>query len=156
VSVIHKQVRLACPAHRAWQLFTVNSELESWLTTRADVEPWLGGKYELFWDADDPENDSTIGCRVTAIEPQQLLAFDWKGGRQHKAFMNEADPLTHVTICFVSAGANHVDVQLVHSGWRQSSEWNDARDWFERAWSEAFTRLAEHAAEGSPAETAQP
>ena len=138
--VIHIKAQLACTPQRAWELFTVNSELEGWLTTVAEVEPNVGGKYELFWNPADRENDSTIGCRVTVAEPRQVLAFEWKGAQQHKSFMNSTQPLTHVTVSFVPVG-DEVAVHLVHSGWRDTPDWDEAREWFKRAWSMAFDAL---------------
>ena len=76
--VFHLKLLLNIPPSEAFTWFTVNERLESWLTEVAEVEPKIGGKYELFWDPNDRENNSTIGCRVTALTPNQLLAFDWK------------------------------------------------------------------------------
>jgi len=72
--ILHHSVRLNCDTHRAYEMFTVNKLLQSWLTKLADVEPVVGGKYELFWDPEDKENNSTIGCKITAIE--QIIAMD--------------------------------------------------------------------------------
>ena len=100
--------------------------LESWLTELANVEPMVGGKYELFWDPKDKENNSTIGCRVTAIEPDRFISFEWRSPKQFKQFANNADPLTHVVVFFIPDG-DATDVHVVHSGWRSSPEWEEAR-----------------------------
>jgi len=105
------------------------------------VEPKAGGKYELFWNPDDRQYDSTIGCRITAIEPGKLLAFEWKGPKQYSDFMNAADPLTHVTVSFVPVDPTTTEVHLVHSGWRSSAEWEEARQWFVNMWTWAFSEL---------------
>lgn len=83
--VLHHTVRLDCDARRAFEMFTINELLQSWLAPLAEVEPVAGGKYELFWDPMDRENDSTIGCRVSAIEPNKFLSFEWKGPVQYQA-----------------------------------------------------------------------
>lgn len=57
-------------------MFTVNSEKQSWLAESADVELYVGGKYELFWDANNRCINSTIGCKITAIEDNKLLCFE--------------------------------------------------------------------------------
>jgi ADP-ribose pyrophosphatase YjhB (NUDIX family)/uncharacterized protein YndB with AHSA1/START domain len=121
-------------------MFTVGSLLESWLTALADVEPVVGGKYELFWEPEDRENNSTLGCTVTAIERDQFLSFEWKSPKQFKHFANDADPLTHVSVAFVPRGA-WTHVHLLHSGWRSGPEWEEARQWQGQAWSVAFERL---------------
>jgi uncharacterized protein YndB with AHSA1/START domain len=149
--VICCSARLPCDAHRAFEMFASNERLKSWLTTEAAVEPAPGGKYELFWDPSNREHNSTIGCRVTAIEPDKFLSFEWKGPTQFEHFMNRADPLTHVVVFFISCSeeANAcTDVYLVHSGWRSSPDWEEARQWFENAWNGAFERLREEASPG--------
>lgn len=142
--ILHHSVRLNCDAHRAYAMFTVNELLQSWLTKLADVEPVVGGKYELFWDPEDRENNSTIGCQITALEQDRLLAFDWKGPVQYKHFMNDADPLTHVVVNFFpyeTGTSPCTEVHIIHTGWRDSSEWEQARKYFERAWTNVFEEL---------------
>jgi uncharacterized protein YndB with AHSA1/START domain len=138
--IIHLSVRLGCDARHAFEMFTVDRLLESWLAGVAEVEPVVGGKYELFWDPEDRENNSTLGCKVTAIEPDKFLSFEWRSPKQFKHFANNADPLTHVVVFFIPDG-QATEVYLVHSGWRSSSEWEEARQWQESAWSGAFKEL---------------
>jgi uncharacterized protein YndB with AHSA1/START domain len=83
-----------------------------------------------------------MGCRLTAVDPPALLAFEWKSPKQFKSFANAADPLTHVVVLFFpsSRGTN---VHLMHSGWRSFLEWRQAADSQLRAWSLALKRLEE-------------
>ncbi len=138
--IIHVQAFIPLPPAKAFSYFSVNELLQSWLTAVAEVEGKVGGKYELFWEPNDRENNSTIGCRVTALAPGQFLAFQWRSPKQFKSFANTADPLTHVVVTFVPEG-NGTRVHLIHSGWRSSPEWDEARAWQERAWVGAFKEL---------------
>jgi len=138
--VIHVSGLVAVPPASAFAYFTSPTLLTQWLTAAADVEERVGGKYELFWQPDDRDNNSTIGCRVTALAPGQLLAFQWRSPKQFKSFANTADPLTHVVVTFVSEGSG-TRVHLIHSGWRNSPEWEEARAWQEKAWTGAFEEL---------------
>lgn len=135
-------VLLPIPARRAYDFFTSSALLQSWLAPVAEVEPETGGRYELFWDPADRENNSTIGCRVTAVLPGQFIAFQWRSPKQFKEFANAADPLTHVVVFFVPEG-DGTRVHLIHSGWRDTAEWEAARAWQERAWTGAFRQLEE-------------
>jgi uncharacterized protein YndB with AHSA1/START domain len=139
-NVIHISTLVAVPPGKAFAYFTNPTLLKEWLTAAADVEERVGGKYELFWQPDDRENNSTIGCRVTAFAPGQLLAFQWRSPKQFKSFANTADPLTHVVVTFVPEGSG-TRVHLVHSGWRSSAEWEEARSWQAKAWAGAFVEL---------------
>lgn len=138
--VIHLSLHLDRSPDEVFAYFTTSELVESWLAAVAEIEERVGGKYELYWDPEDRENNSTIGCRITAIVPNDLVAFQWRSPKQFKSFANAADPLTHVVIMFIPDRAG-TRVHLVHSGWRSSAEWEEARVWQERAWSAAFKEL---------------
>jgi len=134
---------LDCTIHSAFEMFTVNEMLEKWLTEKANIEARVGGKYELFWDPSNPEDNSTIGCKITGIELDRFISFEWKGPKQFKDFMNSADPLTHVVI-FLSSKKDERDktnLFLFHSGWRKTQEWQEARNYFDKAWKIAIENL---------------
>lgn len=144
-SIVYVSAVLRCDVKTAFAMFTINDKLQSWLTNAADVEPRVGGKYELFWDPNDRENNSTIGCKITLIEENKVIAFDWKGPPQFKDFMNTAEPLTHVVVFFIpcgDAGAGVcTEVHLMHTGWREAPEWQKAKSYFDTAWAIAFKNL---------------
>ena len=146
--VIALEVHLPVPPEEAFRYFTENERLEGWLVTEADVTPRVGGLYQLYWEPETPEDNSTIGCRVTALVPDRLIAFQWRSPKQFKAFANGADPLTHVVVSLFPEDAG-TRVHLLHSGWRSGPEWEEARVWQERAWSVAFERLRQVGAEGA-------
>ena len=145
--IIHVSAPLRCDAGRAFELFSISELVAAWLVKpysssgRAEIEPKIGGKYELFWDPENPQRDSTIGCKVTAIEAGKFLSFEWKGPVQFSQFMNDADPLTHVVVFFTPTDSASTEVHLIHSGWRSLPEWEEARKYFEAAWSSAFENL---------------
>ncbi|MHA2181402.1 MAG: SRPBCC family protein [Promethearchaeota archaeon] len=144
-NIIQLKVELACDINTAFNMFTQNRLLESWLTAKAEVEPKVGGKFELFWVPENRDHDGTIGCKVTGIEENKFLSFDWKGPTQYESFMNFADPLTHVVSFFTQDDRTptKTTIYLFHTGWRNSPEWQEARDWFEIAWVNAFKVLKE-------------
>ena len=150
--IIHRSALLRCTHERAFEHFTTNDLLGSWLADSAEVEPVVGGKYEIFWDPAIVENDGTRGCRMTAIEPGKFLSFDWRGPTMFERTMNVADPLTHVVVFFVpyaNADGSGTEVHLVHSGWGSGEEWERARSWFDNAWRIAFGAL-QSLVNGSP------
>lgn len=141
-AILHKHVRLACAPMEAYAWFADSERAASWLAAEAEIEHRVGGKFELFWDPGDRAHNSTRGCKITALAPGQLLAFEWKGPREFEKVMNAADPLTHVVVAFAPSPAGEgTDVHLIHSGWRSGPDWEAARQWFDRAWTMAFQEL---------------
>ena len=142
-NIIQLSVEIDCDINTAFEMFTENKLVEQWLTNNAEIEPKIGGKYELFWDPDNREENSTIGCKITSFEKKKFISFDWKGPIQFKSFMNVVDPLTHVIACFSQKdnNTNKTTIHLFHTGWRKDPEWQEARNWFERAWVNAFNVL---------------
>ncbi|WP_395374000.1 SRPBCC domain-containing protein [Marinicella sp. W31] len=138
--IIHINCELSCDHRQAFKEFTDNQLLESWLCVKANVIAEQGGAYELFWQPEKPEINSTLGCCMTAVQPQQLLSFEWRSPVQFKDFANQADPLTHVTVSFFPKKDTTI-VHLIHSGWRKTEEWEAARQWQLNAWKMAFSTL---------------
>ena len=139
--IITLSVTLNLCLDEVFRLFSGKEGLEKWLAPKAEVQHEVGGKFELYWDLDDLENDSTKGCHLTGFEPDRFLSFEWRSPRQFKSFANRADPLTHVVIFFFPFDEEKTEVRLVHSGWRRTPEWEEARIWQERAWEMAFAQL---------------
>src|SRR5438309_496593 len=111
--------------------------LERWLTRKANVEPQVGGAYELFWDPEHPERDSTLGCRITDLVPNSELSFNWKGPKEY------ADVMGVETQCFVrlEARPDGCLLRFVHTGWGSGARWEQARQWQAEAWKEAIENL---------------
>jgi len=141
--IIVETAILNCSIEKAFEMFTSNKNLENWLTIKANVEPQIGGKYELFWEPDNPEYNSTIGCKILAIDRPNYLNFEWRGPKQYKHFMNNAQPLTNVTVIFLAQG-DQAHVILIHTGWRETEDWEQARQYFISAWKVVFGQLEKH------------
>jgi len=144
--IIFHSIYLNCGPDKAFEFFTINGHLEKWLTKVANIEPKTGGKYELFWNPDDKETDSTIGCKILAIAHGKFLCFEWKGPKQFKHFMNNVRPLTNV-VAFFLPHQGGTEVHLLHTGWRDTTEWEEARHWFAKAWKNALSELQRYANE---------
>ena len=142
-NIIQINVEIECDIYNAFKMFTINNLLEAWLTEKAEIEPKVGGKYELFWVPENREENSTIGCKITGIEENRFISFDWKGPIQFKSFMNDANPLTHVILFFSSDpnDKNKTTIYLFHTGWRKDESWQEARNYFENAWIKALQEL---------------
>ena len=142
-NLIHASAVLKCSPADAFRHFTDSALVVTWLADRAEVEPVIGGKYEIFWDSPPaPPNRGTSGCKISVLVADELLAFDWIGPSMFDDAMNVADPATHVVVTFVPLADGGTKVHLVHSGWGHSPAWDKPRAWFDRAWNGALDALA--------------
>jgi ribulose bisphosphate carboxylase small subunit len=57
--------------------------------------------------------------------------------------MNERRPLTNA-IVFFESGESQTQVYLFHTGWGDTEEWEEARQWFDKAWTNAFSELEKY------------
>jgi uncharacterized protein YndB with AHSA1/START domain len=136
---------IAAARDEVWLALTTAAGLTSWLCRRARVEPVVGGAFELYWNPDEtrPESDSTIGCRVLAVDPPRLLTFTWRGADEVADVMHAVGaPVTQVTV-ELRPRPTGTRLLLTHAGWGAGPGWDRARAWFARAWEDALARLEE-------------
>lgn len=110
--------------------------LATWLCLRANVQPVVGGSYELFWNPDpsQPQSNSTVGCRVLSVDRPRLLQFTWRGSDEVADMMNAPDaPTTEIKVELFPTPTG-TRLELTHMGWGDGPDWERARAWFERAW----------------------
>ena len=136
---IKLKCRLGLPPQAAWYLWTDPERLQAWLCAGANVEPKVGGAYELFWDPEDPAHNSTQGCTLIRWEPISRLSFTWRGPEPHLEPLMPAGSTT-VDVRFVADGLGTV-VYIEHAGWGEGEAWADAHDWQREAWNEALGGL---------------
>jgi len=129
------------PLQRVWHAWTEEKDLTSWLTKKATVRAELGGSYELFWEPENPERNSTLGCKITALEPEKLLRFTWRGPPQYAHLMNVGDPPPTFVVVKFENNNGMTKVHFEHDGWGEGKDWTNARSWQEKAWLGAFEQL---------------
>ena len=145
--VIFQSAILDCSQEKAFEMFSGSENLQKWLTVKAEVDLRVGGKFELFWQPENPNENSTIGCKILALDQPSFISFEWKGAKQHEEFMNNKRPLTNVSVCFIPLENAQTKVLLIHTGWGDTAEWEQARQWFESAWEKTLSQLEKVAGE---------
>ena len=133
------------PIERVWRALAAPADLSSWFAKRANVRAERGGPYELLWEPENPERNSTIGCRLTYAEPGKWLAFTWRGPSLYDDPLNYGDPppmLTHASVRSEGRGAETTVARIEHVGWGGGQRWSEARACHERAWNNGLDKLA--------------
>jgi len=134
-----KEIGIAAPIQRVWTAWTSRAETERWLAPRANIAFKEGGVYEFFWD-ENPEKDSTLGCKLLAIKPKQLLRFQWQGKTEFLPMFQDPLGPTEVEVRF-SAGEGKTRVIVEQTEIRSLPDWKAYEEWMASAWEYALGQL---------------
>jgi uncharacterized protein YciI len=75
-----------------------------------------------------------------------MLSFEWNAPPRIPAIRN--GPRTFVVVQFASAGERRTHVKLTHAGWGLGPDWDEAIQYFEKAWTVVLERLAKRFVDG--------
>lgn len=128
----------------AWKMWTDAASLKTWLCEDATVGSKVGDSFELFWEPEHRDRNSTIGCKINAIDIGKNICFNWKGPVPFADFMNVSPAPTYVVVAFRPVGKDQTLVVLQHGGWGKGPQWDEARKWQEQAWRKAIGCLKSH------------
>jgi len=123
-----------------WRAWTESDRITKWFAPVAEIEPKLGGKFELYFNPNNKSSMCTQGCKIVQLEAPQLLAFEWKGPDPFADVVNLEGALTIVKVRLESVESGTM-VYLEHSGWNQSEESLKAREWHVEAWNQMLSSL---------------
>ncbi|MWV42990.1 SRPBCC domain-containing protein [Paenibacillus sp. HJL G12] len=124
-----------------WKTWTCSDRTTSWLAPAADIEPVVGGKFELFFDSEDKNGMNTAGCKIVGLKEYRQIIFEWKGPDLFAEIMYHPQHLTYVDIWLQPTSDTTTLVCLKHSGWGASTDWQSARAWHEEAWKQWLGNL---------------
>jgi uncharacterized protein YndB with AHSA1/START domain len=74
--VVDQTITIDAPPARVWEMLTVPSQMNRWISTDAYVELQPGGRYSYGWDEEGPLNSGPL--RVLAVEPPIRLVISWR------------------------------------------------------------------------------
>lgn len=132
--VIEGEVIVEASVGEVWDAWTTEHGVTSFFAPAANVELWVNGRYEILFNPDaEPGQRGAEETRVLAFQVNKMLAFTWNAP-PHLASVREQ--LTHVLIRLEEVAPGKTRVRLTHSGWGEGGEWDQAFDYFVRAWKE--------------------
>jgi uncharacterized protein YndB with AHSA1/START domain len=115
-----------------WQAWTTEAGACTFFARRARIDLRPGGAYELLFDLDAPPGQQGgEGMHFLAIQPKQMLSFTWNAPPELPLVRGH---MTHVVVRFYPLSERSTKVTLRHDGWGAGGEWDQAYDYFLRAW----------------------
>ncbi|WP_054955856.1 SRPBCC family protein [Paenibacillus dakarensis] len=137
---ISQSITIESKPELVWRAWTESDRITEWFAPSAEIEPRLNGKFELYFNPANKSTMSTKGCKIVKLEPCNTLAFQWKGPDPFAAAMNHEDHLTVVEVKLQPL-ENGTQVSLLHTGWGDSEDWLQAREWHVQAWEQMLGSL---------------
>lgn len=139
--VIRKQLTINTSIKQAWALWTEASHVEKWFAPKALIEPFVGGRYELYFVPGNLSYKNTEGCRILKFVPEEELTLTWKGPHQFAELMNQCSYQTTITIRMKKMTDFTTCIKIFHDGFKEEPEWDAAYDWHELTWSGILNQL---------------
>jgi uncharacterized protein YndB with AHSA1/START domain len=136
------QLEVTIPATRSelWQAWTTEEGVKTFFAPECRIDLRPGGAYELYFNLDAPVGDrGSEGMIILALQPERMLSFTWNAPPSLPSVRGE---MTHVVVRFEEIDPKSTEVSLIHDGWGEGGEWDQAYEYFIRAWGEVvFPRL---------------
>jgi uncharacterized protein YndB with AHSA1/START domain len=152
--VIACEVNVPAPVADVWQAWTTQEGCESFFAPRCNIDLKPGGAYEMLFNLEaEPGKQGGEGMVVMAVQPQRMLAFTWNAPPHLPSVRGQ---MTHVTVRFFETEWGETRVTLRHDGWGEGDEWDDAFQYFSRAWADVVLRRLKYRFERGPIDWSSP
>ena len=139
---IRGEVIVEASLDEVWTAWTTPEGIKSFFAPDCHMELRVDGPYEMFFDPGaEPGQRVGEGVRFLAIQPQRMLSFTWNAP-PHLAEVRRQR--THVVIRFFEQDTGRTRVTLLHDGWGQGGEWDEAYQYFVGAWLKVVLPRLQH------------
>jgi uncharacterized protein YndB with AHSA1/START domain len=94
-----------------------------------------------------PGEQGGEGMIVLAVQPESMLSFTWNAPPYMPQVRGQ---MTHVTVRFFQIDSGNTRVTIHHDGWGEGPEWDQAYEYFIRAWGEVVLPRLKYRFEQGP------
>jgi len=131
---IRGEVIVEASLDEVWEAWTTPQGVTSFFAPGCNMELRVDGHYEMFFDPDaELGKRGADEMRILAFQPKKMLAFTWNAPLHMPEVRKQR---THVVVRFQELDAGQTRVTLFHDGWGEGGEWDEAFQYFTRAWLE--------------------
>ncbi|MDX1570853.1 MAG: SRPBCC domain-containing protein [Xanthomonadales bacterium] len=136
--VIEHHVVVPASLEAVWSRWTTAEGLTRFFARSVNLDLRVGGDFEiLFFPENEPGLRGAEGTRLMAVEAPRRLAFDWDAPPQ---WPHQRGQRTMVEVRLApSEGGTRISLR--HHGWGDGPQWQEVRDYFDRAWQKVLARL---------------
>jgi uncharacterized protein YndB with AHSA1/START domain len=144
--LIMKTVTVKAPVEEVWKAWTTSEGIKSFFAPDARVEARPGGPFEIYINPyARPGLKGADDMVVLAVQDNAMISFTWNAP-PHLAEARRQR--TSVVVRLKAAGDGATEVRLTHGGWGDGGQWDQAYDYFDKAWGNVLASLQKRYVEG--------
>lgn len=131
---INIETHIPAPVPKVWDVFTTKEGLESFFAPECYIDLRVDGLLNIFFSPAAPEGQrGAENMRILNVQKNKMLGFTWNNPPDMPEIRGQ---WTHVTLKFFPYGPknNHTRLVLIHDGWGDGEIWDQAYQYFIRAW----------------------
>jgi uncharacterized protein YndB with AHSA1/START domain len=152
--VVLGEVVVNAPLSQVWDAWTTNQGAETFFAPKCQIDPRPGGTYIMYFDLEAaPGDQGAEGMIVMALQPERMLSFTWNAPPHLPSVRGQ---MTHVTVRLEQVAGSITRVVLRHDGWGDGGEWDQAYEYFERAWKKVVLPRLQYRFEVGPVDWQHP
>ena len=150
--VLRAELVLPMPVNAVWDLWTTEAGLRSFFSPAATVDLKVDGLYEILFSPNEPPGKrGAEGLRIMVVEPPKRFVFTWNAPETMPSIRAQR---TIVEIRLEPAPEG-TRMTFTHSGWGSGTEWDQAYDYFDKAWGGFVLPSLAHRAQHGPRDWSQ-
>ncbi len=143
---IVKTVTVKATVDETWKAWTTTEGIKTFFAPDANVEARPGGPFEIFFNPyAKPGLKGADDMVVLAVQEKKMISFTWNSPPYIPEVRGQR---TAVVVRIRPAGEGLTEVRLVHSGWGEGGQWDQAYAYFDKAWGSVLDKLGKRFAEG--------
>jgi len=143
---IYQEVVVKAPVEEVWKAWSTSEGVQSFFGPEARVEAKPGGAFNVHFNPYAPPGlKGADDMQVLAVQENRLISFTWNAPPHLPQARAQR---TFVTVRMQPVGSGETQVRLQHGGWGDGGEWEQAYDYFEKAWPNVLASLQKRFVEG--------
>lgn len=150
---IFAEVKVNASLDEVWEAWTTEEGIKSFLAPACKVDLRPDGAYEVYFNPDASEGErGGEGLRILSIQPMKMFSFTWNAP---PTLPNVRGQRTHVILRFIPE-EDGIRVTLHHGGWGSDGEWDQAFEYFQKAWNDVVLPRLRYRFEHGPVDWENP
>lgn len=151
---VHGEVLVNAKLEEVWNAWTTEAGAKTFFAPACNIDLRPDGPYEIFFNPDaSPGERGGEGLRVLAVQAMQMFSFTWNAPPSLPQVRGQR---THVTLRFFAEEGGRTRVTLYHDGWGTGGEWDEAYEYFTRAWNQVVLPRLKYRFENGPVDWENP